>query len=643
MGGTAWASGGAETPRRSYRSIAVALLISVVAGGLAPVEAKTSDLTHVRPGAPAGLAERVPVNYVFVGIEPAELDARSFASGLPRTSEPIERMPDFYGRRNPLGIRFTYDHSVFFADRTYEDRFFKTLGKLAEEAPITDWQLRYNAQPGVLDVDVNHMISAPKVERWLAENPPTGVNTKRNTIFFIDWYGRKDFRFHLYEKVGEVKPDTGFDYGTSQINKLVAWGGTAADDPEDGKGIERRVWFYDLSAGPEYWTGNWNVSVDDAKPTDGNVDYDVRFPPSWEYSPDGFRSPKLLTSDLAKVARYVGINLLFTPSPLYPVAIDAPTLPQTVELDMNFYDVPSSEISSIVRPREVVASMKGLAPWLSFSAGVEPADMAHPEHAACYAAWSALTWPAPSCYPSEPYSAEASLYLFHSLNSDLFFDGSADHEAGSFNYQTPGSCSAFADDDHATGTQAFVYTFIDSGCQKTIGFSDLLSHEYGHHVGMSHPHDGYDSEENLHYAAQQGSFNFAWLGTEVNSVMSYTNTNNEFSQFDQDNMARWATAAYIEAVNLIAQRVLRSGVPAERLAATDRLIGDAREAFKSHRYRAAATAARAAHRAAVALAGAERVKITSVAAEDVVARSRTLTVPEEIYIDPIAPSGAFER
>ncbi len=90
-----------------------------------------------------------------------------------------------------------------------------------------------------------------------------GVDTRRNTIYLINWYGRSDFKFHVYTKTDEPDPDTGYDFGElRESRKLIAWGGTTADDEENGLGSTRRVWFHDLSAGPEAWAGNWNV--DDA-------------------------------------------------------------------------------------------------------------------------------------------------------------------------------------------------------------------------------------------------------------------------------------------------------------------------------------------------------------------------------------------
>ena len=41
-------------------------------------------------------------------------------------------------------------------------------------------------------------------------------------------------------------PDTGYNFGEVRASrKMIAWGGTTS-----------RLWFYDLSAGPEVWTDN---------------------------------------------------------------------------------------------------------------------------------------------------------------------------------------------------------------------------------------------------------------------------------------------------------------------------------------------------------------------------------------------------
>jgi hypothetical protein len=46
----------------------------------------------------------------------------------------------------------------------------------------------------------------------------------------------------------------------------------------------------------------------------------------------------------------------------------------------------------------------------------------------------------------------------------------------------------------------------------------------GHHIGMSHPHDGYDSATGVDYGPEDAFF-FAWAGDESNSMMSYIDLN----------------------------------------------------------------------------------------------------------------------
>jgi hypothetical protein len=176
------------------------------------------------------------------------------------------------------------------------------------------------------------------VEKWLIDHAPSGVNTRRDTIFFVNWWGRSDFIDHVYTKFGEGDPDTGYDFGVNRASrKIIAWGGTTPDDEETGLGSrgERRVWFLDLSAGPEAWGGNYDITNDDL---DGDDEPDYRIPVAWEYAADGYRSPSALTGDLGLLARYAAFNLLFTSSPLYPPDLTPELLPALVNLDLNTYE-----------------------------------------------------------------------------------------------------------------------------------------------------------------------------------------------------------------------------------------------------------------------------------------------------------------
>jgi hypothetical protein len=176
----------------------------------------------------------------------------------------------------------------------------------------------------------------------------------------------------------------------------------------------------------------------------------------------------------------------------------------------------------------------------------------------CYDLWL-LDRP---CYPDRPYPAFANIFLYNALHRDDFTDGGGEYEAMFFNYATDDASApgflGFADDNWIDGTQSFTFNFVSpSVVALGYGLTTTQIHEYGHHFGMSHPHDGYDSQTGIDYEPS-GDFFFAWATDEVNSMMSYIDLNWEFSQFDRDNANRFQATAYIKTANAIAADVLKS-------------------------------------------------------------------------------------
>jgi hypothetical protein len=596
--------------RRLLAVLSVGAMVAALAAGAAPASGAsgtTARYRHLDPGGPAKLRERVPVNLVLVGYERDQVRKRRLLAGLPGRYRPLVSARLFYDVTDELGITYTYDYDVTYASRAYERRFFSTLSRLAEPAPLTEYQQRYNDQQNnVLEVTGNHQIDAPTVERWLASHPPAGVDTRRNTIFFVNWYGQPNFKFHVYTKAGEPDPDTGLDFGDLDSRKMIAWGGTPPDDEETGSGALRRVWFHDLSAGPESKTDNWNV--DDAD-VDGDDVADYRLPPIWEYTAGGFRAPSALSDDLAKVTRYVGINQLFTSSPIYPAELTPPDLPHTINIDANTYEgwpgVDAS--SSYIKPRLLLDELSELQPTTRFS--YDNQDLPFTGRARqCYELWLEDV----ACFPELDYPAFANLFLFNAQNLERTQDdaGRVDYELPNFNYATSEPLTApalgYADDNWRTGTQSFVFNFISPLIAELgYGLTTTMIHENGHHLGLDHPHAGYDSETGVYYQPT-GPFYFAWAGDETNSMMSYIDVNWDFSQFDRDNMSRFLTAAFARNANRIAADVLAdpdAGRASDELAAADRLLGAAKRAFRAHRYVAASFLARGAYRLVVKGAG----------------------------------------
>ena len=570
----------------------IALTAALVGASATPANAAAPAprFTHLNPGGQPRLTEKVPVNIVFVGYDRDQVDAAEFRAGLARRHEPVVRSRLWYDQVEKLGISYRYDYRISYTNAAYENRFFQQLGRLATPAPRTVFQDEYNAQENnVLDVGQNHYIDGPSVEKWLAFHPPAGVDTRQNTVFLINWYGRKDFKFHVYTKFGEPDPDTGYDFGVNRDSrKMMGWGGTTADDEETGLGSTRRVWFTDLSAGPEANMANYIV---DELDVDGDGVEDYRMPTIWEYTAGGFRSPDALTGDLAKLTRYVAVNLLFTTSPLYPAELPA-GLPKSINVDSNTYEGwPGVDASAqYIKPRLLIDELAELR-WrnrLDYDNQDYPLDA---ENRGCLVAQYVDEVP---CYPGQTLPPDANLFLYNDkyIERTKDDDGRVDYEMPMFNYATEDLPTplGYADDNWTDGTQSYVFSFISPGIVESgYGLTTTMIHEAGHHLGMSHPHDGYDSETAVDYEPT-GEFYYAWVGDENNTMMSYIDVNWDFSQFDRDNSDRFLTAAYYEGANRLAADVLAdpdARRASAHLRSADVLLGLAKRAFAKHQYRAA--------------------------------------------------------
>ncbi len=578
-----------------FRLFLATLGVAVFSLAAAAAAAPAPTFTALDPGGPARLSERVPVQFVFVGLEPPQVDEAGFLAGLPQRSRPVVRSRLWYGVTERLGIDYTYDYAVTYTGAAWEDRLFAFLAAQAEAAPLTLFQETYNSQRrNVLDVTSNHFIDAPTVEKWLIDNPPPGVDTRRNTVFFINWWGRPNFKFHVYTKFGEPDPDTGYEFGKERHSrKIVAWGGTTPDDEETGLDMdaprgEHRVWFYDLSAGPEAWGGSYDVDNHDI---DGDGVTDYRIPVMWEYAKqrrlNGFRDPAALTGDLAKLARYGAINLLFTPSPLYPPYITPDRQPATINLDLNTFEgMAGRDASEEFQTPELLQQEIGEVHRVPYTFDLEEEPLAG-KAADCYLKWLNSA----KCYPDRAqYHWFANLFLFGALNIDAFWDGGGEYEAMFYNFASDRSAPylGYAEDNWLDGTQSFTFNFVSPAIERAgYGLTTTQIHEFGHHFGMSHPHDGYDSETGIDYGPS-GPYFFAWVTDEVNSMMSYIDLNWDYSQFDRDNANRFQAAAYMRNANAIAEDILAKhedgGAAADNLERADAAFAASQKAIARQDY-----------------------------------------------------------
>ena len=518
----------------------------------------------------------------------------------------VNRYPSDYKGNEYLGLTFNYDFNLVYTDGAFEDAFFGYLDSIAQPMPLTLYQDLYNGQVNATGlVTDNNWIDAPSVEKWLADNANM-VDTSEYTIFFVNWYGRDDFKYHVYTKTDEPDPDTGYNFGIERDSrKLIAWGGTTPDDEENGLGSLHRIWFYDLSAGPEGWTDNWNV--DD--------DYGYRMPPVWEYGNlAGYRPFDNLAGDLGKVARYVGIDLLFTTSPLYKPAISPPGIPQDIQLDINVFQMdPNADGTDYFDLPLIDQELNELQPLNSYSS-----ELNSQEFKSRFEQVYQCFYDDESCFGNRLFGiAFADLYLYFQDHLIRFLEGDGDYEVPIFAFNATDElftcCLGFADDNWSDGTQSFVFAF-DSPSVRDVsgyGFTTTTIHEVGHHVGMSHPHDGYDYETDVDFGPG-GPYYFAWSGDESNSMMSYIDLNWDFSQFDRDNMNRYMTSVYINQANTILADIYASpkaGQVAGLLNSADNHAAAALVDYDAMAYDSAAAHAKAAYDDVLAAAAEINVKV----------------------------------
>lgn len=559
-----------------------------------------SWLEGLNPGTQETFVQQTPVNLVFVGYAPGDIDEDAVRAVLPASYTPVVRYSQFYGTNaRDVGLQFDFDYRVKHAGKRFEDRFFKFLAQTGVPGPATIYQQAYNDQvTNVLDVDPEVLhIDGPATEQWLASRAHSmlGIDTKRGyTVFFVNWYGRDDFRFHVYSKNDEPDPDTGHHFGEQDARKMIAWGGSHS-----------RTWFVDLSAGPEAWTDNWYVDVSDV---DGDGYDDYRMPPIWEYTAGGHRDPAALSADLGYLTRFVAIDLLFTPSPLYDPMVTAPGFQgKKVAHTEMFQDDPSENALGYLDPDLVRAKLAELEPYHGWESILEDNDPIDPDAQQALRIFAGLD-ATPDCWTElgDPFF-QLGCYFQNNLGRYLPEPDPADYVAEVFAFNTTDDnlgaqfgLLGYADDNQMDGTQTHVYEFGSPIYREFgYGFTSTTVHELGHHFGLSHPHDGYDAEYGFDFGPG-GDLHFAWLGNEAHSVMHYLSTSNSFGQFNADTIQRAHMAGYLNRANQLAAEVLAvehwGALQAQWFIARAHIRArEARQAFAAWKYDDAAHEARRAY------------------------------------------------
>ena len=537
------------------------------------------------PLANASFRESVEVTIVYVGIEDGQISTAEVERDLPSRIDPKIRYKLFYGDATGADLATQYDvtYRHRFADAAFEsalatflnENAAAQLAKYPQAATPTLFQQQYNTQKGRVDpaIATNKWIDGPATEKTLGDlAAAAGIDVTKPTIFFVNASGIGP---HTYVKTDVVDPDTGYNFGVVRASrKTTAWGGFANDDTSSAS--DRRVWFYDLSAGPEGWTNNWDVDNPDV---DGDGAKDYRIPPIWHYQGSGLLEAKhpgyptaTLGADLGKVTRYVALNLLFASSPLYPPYFQPNRIPSSVVLDVNTVEWWNNvDVSArFIKPSFIQTAVNGLPAGPTVTVGPNQDLPFSGDWARCYQGFSSDKKLCFNDLAAGVYAPFANPFLSAARNLPSFLPASpaGTYRAALVNYgvgtkpKTPQGLLGFADDNWLNGTQSGVFSFVyPEVVPLGYGMTTTMTHEYGHHSSMSHPHDGFDyamwaaNPKDPAFAfdyGPSGDTNIAWLGDMSDSIMSYMDLADGFSQFDQDNSARHHAAGYAKIANILA-------------------------------------------------------------------------------------------
>jgi len=433
------------------------------------------------------------------------------------------------------------------------------------------------------------MVEAEQAEAWLEANalPRLGVDAVNEyTVFFLNGFDYFTHFAHTYWFIDEPDPDTGALFGAYGSRVLTGWGGQFG-----------RSWFLDVSSGPDRFLFRTVLP----SPTT----YTSAVRPIWEFSVyDGYRTD--LTVRLAKITRFVGVDMLFTPSPLYPPYLQPPVLPEKVLVDVNMFEHSAAfSGANYFTPSLVEQVYEDLQPYLDYSVTFEDRMLAdYPVLKRAFENWAA--------YNDESIFGRKSPYWqyawagidFHLYFTDQLFrflrqeEGSqADYSVRIFSFAVDDAYMGYqaglagrADDNWVDGTQECTYTWNTPYWTLNVGYGVTLTliHETGHHLGLSHPHDGWDPVYGEVYYQGQ----FVWVGDHSYTMMHYHDLTYNVGVFNKDAMNRYMTITYLNYANKILGMIMEnphSGDVAGMIDAADDLATQALADYQDMDYLGAVT------------------------------------------------------
>ena len=252
-----------------------------------------------------------------------------------RSGEPIVRSRAFYGITERLGLDYSYDYRPYYTSRAWEDGFFAYLVLDRGPKPLTEFQHAYNDQA-----------RRPRRHRQPLDRRADGREAADRHRAARGRHARSRRSSSSTGTAAPTSASTSTRRPASRTPTPATTSARRATAASSSPGAARRPTTRRPASararrqprlvlrplGRPRGVGR-QLRRQQPRPRRRRRCPTTASRSSWEYG--SYRPAAALPGDLGKVVRYVGLDLLFTSSPLYPPYFTADRLPGRVDLDVN--------------------------------------------------------------------------------------------------------------------------------------------------------------------------------------------------------------------------------------------------------------------------------------------------------------------
>jgi len=507
---------------KSFRSPAVLLIFIIIASSAVSV----SLTTPVRADGDSGGIQvkrevTIPVNVIFVGIDPATVDLSYMKWNFNVPTRTIQEI--LYPAPHPSGVVYNVQFSFKFAPDSYKDQLIQYLDSIGVEKEAANPWFYYYAQTagGYITSNAYYTFKytaydANSVEDWIYANQKElgGFQDNAWTLMFLNLPELPSFDFQSYKAFLS-------DFRTSPPDGTAHYYSVSYKDQDLGYRLRfrdfmtawgniHRFWFADLSAGPSFWSDYEDLPLQVAL-EDNKIDINTSFGRTW------------FTEYLSDYIWQATWNFV-TPDLIY-----APMYSQKYVFDVQIFDGRTAQekgqvdIKSTVNAQTIKNAFEDLTPYSQIEVNLSIEDLTKYPHlrqiiSDNYKYTDSFTFGI-NAQPLEYGIVDARpIYKYLQDNFQKF---EPNFRRDGIEYHVPVFAFAFSENTLFTFTYKWIIADAETSVKsllgvalgdlalvslsqnqfergnyvsplqpnKGYGFTETIIHEAGHMLGLAHPHE----------------------------------------------------------------------------------------------------------------------------------------------------------